>query len=100
MSHIMVETYYFFCFQIFNLKDGGVAVIEDSILDVLKQANKPRVLFFISNNYFTSWGNYFLYFCHLIPLSVIEKCVDYIKLLFLTLVSYICRQFCFYRLFY
>lgn len=54
MSHIMVETYYLFCFQIFNLKDGGVAVIEDSILDVLKQANKPRVLFFISNNYFTS----------------------------------------------
>lgn len=29
----------------FILKDGGVAVIEDSILEVLKQANKPRVLF-------------------------------------------------------
>lgn len=26
-------------------KDGGVAVIEDSILDVLKQANKPRAVF-------------------------------------------------------
>ena len=30
-------------FSPFPWQDGGVAVIEDSILDVLKQANKPRV---------------------------------------------------------
>ena len=30
-------------FSLFPWQDGGVAVIEDSILDVLKQANKPRV---------------------------------------------------------
>ena len=36
------------CFYILCIiKDGGVAVIEDSILEVLKQANKPRVLFII-----------------------------------------------------
>ena len=40
----MAGTYDFF-FQTFYLKDGSVAVIEDSILEVLKQANKPRVLF-------------------------------------------------------
>jgi len=30
-------------FSPFPWQDGGVAVIEDSILDVLKEANKPRV---------------------------------------------------------
>ena len=30
-------------FPPFPWQDGGVAVIEDSILDVLKEANKPRV---------------------------------------------------------
>lgn len=47
-------------FQTFYSKNGGIAVIEDSILQVLKQINKPRVLFLSFYNYyyyFTSCGN-------------------------------------------
>lgn len=62
LSHSFVRTFHF--------KDGSVAVIEDSILEVLKQANKPRVYFLnvltkfciISIYKLISW-NYF-HFCH------------------------------------
>ena len=83
-----------------------MAVIEDSILEVLKQANKPRVYFLnvlknfciISIYKLTSWHE-------LLPLlsynnSVIEKCFDYLNLPFFTQVLHCCRQFCFCRLFY
>ena len=44
MDYIMAKTSHSFVWT-FHLKDGSVAVIEDSIFEVLKQANKPRVLF-------------------------------------------------------
>ena len=44
MDYVMARTSHSFVWT-FHLKDGSVAVIEDSILEVLKQANKPRVLF-------------------------------------------------------
>ena len=57
MDYIMARTSHSFVWTS-HLKDGSMAVIEDSILEVLKQANKPRVL---SLQYF----NTFLYYKHL-----------------------------------